>query len=439
MAKKLIIVLLLIYLAGVGAFSVFAFPNTTVNGVDKSFQPRDSVFISSTEGYELTVKGRSGKSATFNPASISYAESLVHETKLNQNQFAWPISFFGSHDYNVEYHVTYDEEKLNGQIASSAFLQNATAPADAFLELQGDSYVIVEEVLGDTVSADKIRETVLDSFKKREPEVTLEEEYDKPEITKDDAKLKEKLKTYNELAAFKITYDFEDRSEVLEGQALIDLYQDTESGFTLSEEKVRAYIQSLASKYDTFGATRTFQGTGVGEVTVKGGIYGWQTDVKASTDALVAAIKEAKTVTLEPVYKLKGLSRATDDIGKTYVEIDLTRQHLWYYKDGELVVDTPIVTGDPTKGRATPTGTGKIWSRETDRYLSGEGYRSHVDYWMPINWSGVGLHNASWRSSFGGRIYRGGGSHGCINMPFAPTKTLYQNTVVNTPVVVYQS
>ena len=34
-----------------------------------------------------------------------------------------------------------------------------------------------------------------------------------------------------------------------------------------------------------------------------------------------------------------------DDIGNTYVEIDYTSQHLWYYKDGSLVTDTGIVSG----------------------------------------------------------------------------------------------
>jgi len=55
---------------------------------------------------------------------------------------------------------------------------------------------------------------------------------------------------------------------------------------------------------------------------------------------------------------------------------------------------------------------------------------------MPFN-GGVGLHDASWRSTFGGKIYVTGGSHGCINLPRSAAETIYNNISAGTPVLVY--
>ena len=40
-----------------------------------------------------------------------------------------------------------------------------------------------------------------------------------------------------------------------------------------------------------------------------------------------------------------------------------------------------------------------------------------MNYWMPFLGNAYGLHDASWRSRFGGSIYSYAGSHGCINLP----------------------
>ncbi len=68
--------------------------------------------------------------------------------------------------------------------------------------------------------------------------------------------------------------------------------------------------------------------------------------------------------------------------------------------------------------------------------LVGEDYESYVDYWLGFN-GGIGIHDASWRDDFGGDIYQGNGSHGCVNTPFDKVKTIYEHVEVGTPVYVY--
>ena len=122
-------------------------------------------------------------------------------------------------------------------------------------------------------------------------------------------------------------------------------------------------------------------------------------------------------------------------VGSTYVEISISQQRMWLYKDGKVIVDTPVVTG--TKGSMdTPKGYFTIYSKAKNTTLYGPGYASPVDYWMAFS-GGCGIHDASWRSSFGGSIYTYNGSHGCVNTPYNAVRTIYNNTSVGTPVIVY--
>ena len=36
-----------------------------------------------------------------------------------------------------------------------------------------------------------------------------------------------------------------------------------------------------------------------------------------------------------------------------HVEISLSKQHMWFFKDGQLLVDTDVVTGNHNKGWIT--------------------------------------------------------------------------------------
>ena len=120
----------------------------------------------------------------------------------------------------------------------------------------------------------------------------------------------------------------------------------------------------------------------------------------------------------------------------TYIEISISQQHLWYYEKGQLVLDTDVVTGNNDGECNTPTGRYSISSRATNTVLTGPGYSSPVSYWMGFN-GGIGIHDATWRSSFGGDIYNGNGSHGCVNTPYDKVQELYERTDYGTPVIVY--
>ena len=160
-------------------------------------------------------------------------------------------------------------------------------------------------------------------------------------------------------------------------------------------------------------------------------------DQDATVVDLLNALESGYQGTMEPQYTYTAMSRVENDIGDTYVEIFISQQVMWCYKDGVCIVYTPVVTGNPTKGNATPSnGVWSIDAKMQNYTLVGEGYRSPVDFWMPFN-GNVGIHDMQTRAYFGGTIYLTNGSHGCINTPYANAKTIYENVSIGTPVIVY--
>jgi lipoprotein-anchoring transpeptidase ErfK/SrfK len=86
----------------------------------------------------------------------------------------------------------------------------------------------------------------------------------------------------------------------------------------------------------------------------------------------------------------------------------------------------------------THTGVGVVQYKARNKVLGGAGYdyATPVSYWMPFN-GGEGLHDADWRSTFGGTIYKNNGSHGCVNLPPSAAATIYGIIDAGWPVVVY--
>ena len=99
-------------------------------------------------------------------------------------------------------------------------------------------------------------------------------------------------------------------------------------------------------------------------------------------------------------------------------------------------MESDCVTG--TKGRNdTPHGVYFITQYMDGKYLTGATYRTWVNRWMRITDRGHGLHDATWRSSFGGNIYTYDGSHGCINLPKQFAYDLFDTVGSGTCVVIY--
>ncbi|HMS25367.1 MAG TPA: L,D-transpeptidase, partial [Acidimicrobiia bacterium] len=117
-----------------------------------------------------------------------------------------------------------------------------------------------------------------------------------------------------------------------------------------------------------------------------------------------------------------------------HVYISISRQHLWACNGQQTVLATAVTTGRASFG-GTPIGIFRVYAKQRNTYLTGPGYRSFVQYWMPFM-RGYGMHDASWRSTFGGPDYGQIGSHGCVNMPPHQAVQLFNWINVGTRVTV---
>ncbi|MBO5283234.1 MAG: L,D-transpeptidase family protein [Lachnospiraceae bacterium] len=202
--------------------------------------------------------------------------------------------------------------------------------------------------------------------------------------------------------------------------------------------RIREWVEELARQYDTVDTTRDFQSTEGRVVQVTYDTYGTQLDVEAEVEFLTEALlyEREEPLVHTPAYLQEGFCRGLDDIGDTYIEVDMGQQHMYYYQDGECLISVDVVTGNARRRWDTPEGINYVYNKQKNRILRGEGYATPVDYWMPVV-GNVGIHDADWRREFGGEIYQRNGSHDCINTPPEVMAQLYELVEIGTPVITF--
>lgn len=283
-----------------------------------------------------------------------------------------------------------------------------------------------------------MKEAVATAIMSLAESVDLEEQgcYLAPSVTSEDEALKTACETMNKYVGAKITYKFGDKAETLNGNEIHNWLTVNGTSVSVSESKAAEYVKNLASTCNTAYKPKTLKTSYGKTVTITTGNYGWKIDQAKETAALVSLIKNGEQTSREPEYSQKAASHSGNDYGNTYVEINLTAQHLYFYANGKLLVESDFVSGNAAKGWSTPAGAYSITYKQRNATLKGQGYATPVSYWMPFN-GGIGLHDANWRKTFGGTIYKNGGSHGCVNLPPAVAKTIYENISTGDPVLCY--
>ncbi len=398
------------------------------------------------KNYRLSLKPREGEDEEISGEAIDL-KPVFHQEIYNmlkqQNAFAWPYYLVRGQSFCSEAVVEYDSEKLQKEIARLSMMEsgNQTESKNAYIsEYSRDGYEIVEEEYGTRIDGQAFEEAVEEAVLGLAEELILEEKgcYVDPQITKEDEGLRSACDTLNKYTKLTITYNVGEERELLDGET-IHHWLSVSKGkkVRIDEEQVADYVAGLAKKYNTAFRSRTLKTSYGKEVSIIGGDYGWKVDKDAEREMILKDLKAGESVERELVYAQKANSHGENDYGDTYVEINLTAQHLFFYKDGELLTESDFVSGNLAKNHATPVGAYSLTYKQKDATLRGEDYESKVSYWMPYC-GDVGMHDASWRSSFGGSIYKRSGSHGCVNLPASAAKTIFENIEAGYPVLVYE-
>ena len=457
-----VLVLLIVYLAGMLYYNDKFLNGTMVNGSDvggMTLQKANDQLSKKVNGQSLKLIFNDGQSEVLQSAQLGVfynKDNSLNQLMKNQNKWAWFIGFFKNEKNTLTDLIQISDENLTNGIASMehAKEENQIAPTDAYIQYKDGSFSIIEETLGSKFNTEELVKNIKLALSegKQQLDVTKVNGYVKPQVYKDDQDLNNQLKAANEYCLSAITYTTPKGKEIaLDGSTLITwLSKQDDGSYTKDEsvfkEKLTAFVKELASQYNSIGATRTFTGKDGQSHTVSGGTYGFRVSTDSEVSALLKMINENKSENNRiPEHTGQLPSGENGGLGTTYLEINITKQHLWFVKDGSVVLESDFVSGkesDPT--RLTPSGTYYIYNKERNRVLRGTKqpngkyeYESPVSYWMPFN-KGIGLHDASWRSTFGRDIYINSGSHGCINLPTGFAGSLYSQIYVNLPVVVYR-
>ncbi len=459
----LIVLILLICTAGayitIGVhYRTHFLRHTTLNGVDVSdytAEEAEEQIAKEADTYRLVITGRELSDSEPDQETIPGSDFDYHyvfhgeaqEFLAEQPSFLWLFVYFtGGQALSLDTAAAYDEEKLNSAVSSLKCMQKdqMVEPENAYVDLQPDgTYEIVPETKGTKLDPEKTDEAVHVAVNSARKSLNLEaaECYTPAEVTAEDPALLNERDLKNHYAQMVINYYMSgDVAVTLDSSTFMEwFYLDDEGMPAFDQDAVKAWVDKLADQYDTIGTMEPFETSGGQTVYVEAVTYGWEMDREEETEELYNILMEGKTQGRSPKWLISAYTRGRNDIGNTYVEIDYTNQRMWYYKDGELLVETPVVTGNVNTGNASPEGMYSVFMKERNATLEGEGYSTPVSYWMPF-YDNVGIHDAdSWRSAYGGTIYLTSGSHGCINTPSAQAAAIYEEIEVGTPVICYSS
>lgn len=449
-------VICLIYVAISVYFMSHFFVNTKINGKNFSGKTASDVekyLQTNIKDYKLTILENEGRQDVISGSEIGLEYRAGTETEKllkDQNGFAWPKAFFTENSRKVSVNVSYNEESLNQRISQLSCLQTEqTSAENAKPEFDGNQYVIKPEVYGNAVDKERLTEQVKVHITEFQPQLDMVETkcYAKPKYVEDSKEVQEACDAMNKYVNASITYPMSE--PVVVDKALISqwLQVDGEMKVSLNTEAMKQWFTAFGDKYDTQGTTRTFTTPAGKSATVTGGTYGWSIDEDTELVNLQNSILNGEVVTREPAYYAGGTAAAHSgqDWGNTYAEVDMSAQHMWYVQNGQVVLETDVVTGEPIPSRITPEGVYSLMWKQRDATLVGDikpetgkpEYETDVAYWMQVTSSGVGFHDAIWQTAFGGTLYQipGTGSHGCINMPLDQAGALFNMIEPGTPVI----
>lgn len=374
--------------------------------------------------------------------SLIYAED-VDSISLDLKDLGLSYSYNMSDCKNSKNFISYyDLNKgssvvINNESILRSYLEDLNSSlsdsVDAYYEVTPTDIILHKEIYGKKFDSAKAFSIIKSSLESNNFDIDITDSTIKPTVCETD--LVDLTKKINSFKSWGISYT---NGESLDFADIIQFITISNNDIVISQEDLITYLNiklaDTLKSYNTVGEERDFKKTDGNIITLSNGTYGDKVDIDSEVEFVLSSLSD---ITSEkdrvPEYSLK----LPDEVANTYIEIDLASQHLWYYLDGSVLMESDIVTGTANTDRETPTGIYYISEKIADKYLTGATYKTWVNHWMRLTNTGVGLHDAYWRGSFGGSIYTYNGSHGCINLPKDFAKELFDIVERKTAVIIY--
>lgn len=437
------------YLAMAAYYSRRFNPGTFVNGIyctGKSVTVVNEELQMQYENDRIVIQDALGRQYEISLSEIGFNIDYTNPLqKLQdvQSPFIWVGSLVLSGQETINPEVGFDMLLLENALAHCG-IEQANAK-ESTVEIRLEQGYVLYDGKKDVLDLQAVRNRVAEMLTQGRFWIDVSDCYANLPYTQEE---QDTLALWEKIEAFQdcgIQYDMGDGKVALTPEITSsfialdengDFLLDEDGNLVCSEKGIAEFIDALCLEYDTCGGVRDFYSTRGDIITIEGGTYGNKLDRDAEIAYLKEAFLERKQEVHVPAYIKQAAIRGKNDIGDTYVEVDMGIQKLYYYEDGELKLETDIVTGNTSRRMGTPSGVFFVYNMQRNRVLRGEGYASPVKYWVPVK-GGVGIHDASWRKDFGGEIYKTGGSHGCINVPGNVMGELYDMLEIGVPVVMF--
>ena len=446
-------ILLFLYLLGVWFFTNHFVPNTKVGSISIS-----QLTVKNAQETIQTELEKSQVILTENDQEIGYIElsqlNVVSDTEQvlqqllsQQSATKWPMYLFISPQGvdEIDEYVAFDSGKMEALLANIGVNNDEReASRDAYIGVNDSGvYEIKHEVYGQQISAISLENALESHIENGNNKLDLSTAYIQPTIHQDNQAVVDLQARLDQMQNVVITLEFAGNSVSIP-QATISswIYVDDNQEPQINTDAIEQYLLELNKEYASLFQTRELESTYQGLVKIEPGTYGWYIDRFTEAESIAAEILAGQDVTREPTIGGSGYGLAlSEDIGPSYVEVDIVNQMMTIYLDGEIALQTAIVTGTP--GTNTVPGAYQVWNMEEDSTLVGynprteQDYEQPVDYWIAFDDNAQGIHDASWQPYFGGDAYLQRGSLGCINTPPGVMPEVFNLVYYGMPVIIF--
>lgn len=447
---SIVIALLLIYFIGFWFFQTRFVPNTKIGAIKISqlsksaAQERIQVEL---ESYELTIAENEQTLGFIHLNQLDIAtetDSLLEQLLADQSPAKWPLHLLVGPKHEVELNdaVTLSETTMSGLLHTIGIDNNNRPEAkDAFIALNDEGvYQLQDETYGQQVSVASLEQAILNKLEEGAHQLELSEAYILPEVNKENQQLLALQTKLDQMQNVSITLNLEGENVTVPKDIIASWIIVENQEPSVDTALVEDYILELNKQYSGLFKQREFESTYQGTVVLDPGTYGWYIDRFAEAEAITNDILAVRDVEREPIIEGTGYG-LEDDIGSSYVEVDIYNQMMTIYYEGDIVLQTAVVTGTP--GTNTVPGAYQVWNKEYDTTLLGYNpntemdYEQPVDYWIAFDDQAQGIHDANWQNSFGGDAYLTNGSLGCINTPPGIMPQVFELVYHGMPVVIF--
>lgn len=447
--------------------------NTWINGIyctgSTVQEVNEQLLAQTVVPNTLTVVGydRVGEDCEIVTWTISMEDikySIDYETNLNnylskQNPWVWIDNLTSRNNHVLQPSVYFDEIALLNIV--DEMLVGFDAEESYRIEYTTEEGYVLYDGMFNRIDEEKVVDTIKNAVFARVEKINLIESgcyYDVPlnEEQMADYTLWKKIDAYQRSGPY---YDFGDGKTQVSAAHMANFLEvnsatsmpflDENGYFILREGFAQEWVRQMAEEHDTYGKTWDFVSTRGETLQIEGENYGTSINQEREADWFENYLRNLVEGSLNedaanegnegnprvPFYSKEAYYRS-QELGDTYIEADLGSQKLYYYENGELLIETDIVSGNMRRGWDTPAGVNYVYSKQKNRVLRGQGYATPVKFWMPVD-GAVGIHDADWRDEFGGEIYKTDGSHGCMNVPKEIMPQLYDLVELGTPVIMF--